>query len=475
MKALRHQRLAKAIQLSLLLSLPGIAAAQERTGTGRSAEDPHDARYHHGHRFAHQAGQSGHVAAGVHPRPREAREDRRADGRRNRAAADRQRQRAQRQVQLVGQLRLSRPTAAASAPARRRSTCATSAPSACWCWSTASAGSTNPPPRASAAAPTSTPFRWRSSSASKCWKTAPRRSTVPTPSPAWSTSSPAAISTAPKRTPTSASTRTAAAPPKCRLTLGGGGERCQCRVRRQLLRAEEHQLRQLGAVGVPDAGHRRARRQLGHAAGPLHLLRSVDCRSDPVRLLRSGHRDVVRRDPQRRHHHAGVGSERPDRRHLPRLQRCRPFQLRAVQPAADAEQAQGDVHQPQLRPERQHPPARQGAVQQPYLDQPGRAGADLRRSVRRHRRHRRHDHRPRGQPVSTRSASPWIPPPTSASITRRPVEVGPRIFNQDVDTTYFNVGLDGSFGNGASAGMSTPSIRRTRPSSTSSTATTSPS
>ncbi|GAB6197026.1 TonB-dependent receptor plug domain-containing protein [Lysobacter xanthus] len=31
-------------------------------------------------------------------------------------------------------------------------------------------------------------------------------------------------------------------------------------------------------------------------------------------------------------------------------------------------------------------------------------------------------------------------------IGRRPLEVGPRIFDQDVDTTYFNVGLDGSFG-----------------------------
>jgi iron complex outermembrane receptor protein len=30
-------------------------------------------------------------------------------------------------------------------------------------------------------------------------------------------------------------------------------------------------------------------------------------------------------------------------------------------------------------------------------------------------------------------------------VTRRPVEVGPRIFNQDVDTVYFNVGLDGAF------------------------------
>jgi iron complex outermembrane recepter protein len=30
-------------------------------------------------------------------------------------------------------------------------------------------------------------------------------------------------------------------------------------------------------------------------------------------------------------------------------------------------------------------------------------------------------------------------------VTRRPIEVGPRIFNQDVDTVYFNVGLDGTF------------------------------
>jgi len=30
-------------------------------------------------------------------------------------------------------------------------------------------------------------------------------------------------------------------------------------------------------------------------------------------------------------------------------------------------------------------------------------------------------------------------------VTRRPIEVGPRIFTQDVDTVYFNIGLDGSF------------------------------
>jgi iron complex outermembrane receptor protein len=33
-------------------------------------------------------------------------------------------------------------------------------------------------------------------------------------------------------------------------------------------------------------------------------------------------------------------------------------------------------------------------------------------------------------------------------VTRRPVEVGPRIFNQDVDTIYFNLGLDGVFNAG---------------------------
>ena len=35
-------------------------------------------------------------------------------------------------------------------------------------------------------------------------------------------------------------------------------------------------------------------------------------------------------------------------------------------------------------------------------------------------------------------------------ITKRPTELGPRIFTQDVDTWYINLGLDGSFGNGTS-------------------------
>ena len=33
-----------------------------------------------------------------------------------------------------------------------------------------------------------------------------------------------------------------------------------------------------------------------------------------------------------------------------------------------------------------------------------------------------------------------------AVVTRRPVEVGPRLFNQDVDTWYFNLGIEGNFG-----------------------------
>jgi iron complex outermembrane receptor protein len=35
-------------------------------------------------------------------------------------------------------------------------------------------------------------------------------------------------------------------------------------------------------------------------------------------------------------------------------------------------------------------------------------------------------------------------------ITKRPIELGPRIFTQDVDTWYVNLGLDGSFGEGTS-------------------------
>lgn len=37
---------------------------------------------------------------------------------------------------------------------------------------------------------------------------------------------------------------------------------------------------------------------------------------------------------------------------------------------------------------------------------------------------------------------------TFQGLNRRPIEAGPRIFKQDVDTWYFNVGLDGQFGDG---------------------------
>ena len=34
-------------------------------------------------------------------------------------------------------------------------------------------------------------------------------------------------------------------------------------------------------------------------------------------------------------------------------------------------------------------------------------------------------------------------------VTRRPIEVGPRLFEQDVDTWYINMGLEGTFGEGS--------------------------
>ena len=86
-----------------------------------------------------------------------------------------------------------------------------------------------------------------------------------------------------------------------------------------------------------------------------------------------------------------------------------------------------------------------GAVQQPHLDQPGRARTDLRRPRRRHRRHCRHDQHPRRQSVQSVRLHARCGLATCCVVTRRPVEVGPRIFHQDVDTTYFNVGLDGTF------------------------------
>ena len=67
---------------------------------------------------------------------------------------------------------------------------------------------------------------------------------------------------------------------------------------------------------------------------------------------------------------------------------------------------------------------------------------------RRHRRHRRHDQHPPGQPVQPVRLSTLDAASNLLVVTRRPVEVGPRIFDQDVDTMYFNIGLDGTFGIG---------------------------
>ena len=118
-----------------------------------------------------------------------------------------------------------RPTAAASAPARRKSTCATSARAACSCSSTACASSTAPRPAACPARPTSTRSPKARSSGSKCCRTAPRRSTARTRSPAWSTSSPSGSRRASWPRPRSAAmTRATASPRITSCSWGNGGD-----------------------------------------------------------------------------------------------------------------------------------------------------------------------------------------------------------------------------------------------------------
>ena len=93
-----------------------------------------------------------------------------------------------------------------------------------------------------------------------------------------------------------------------------------------------------------------------------------------------------------------------------------------------------------LRSHRQRAALREGTVQQPQVDQPGRAGADLRRSRSRapavsptpSRFPRSIPYNPFGIDLDAGSNLGWV--------TRRPLEVGPRIFTQDVDTWYANVG-----------------------------------
>ena len=84
----------------------------------------------------------------------------------------------------------------------------------------------------------------------------------------------------------------------------------------------------------------------------------------------------------------------------------------------------------------------------------------------------------RGQPVQPVRHRRSMPATNFGWVTRRPVEVGPRIFKQDVDTTYFNLGLDGVFdiGNrGYSWDVNYVALGEQGRADTSSTATTSPS
>ena len=232
------------------------------------------------------------------------------------------------------------------------------------------------------------------------------------------------------------------------LTIGGSSERVHRPVQSPAMssrKASAPPTWDQSSFPVPGAGI-----GAGSSATPQGRFTFCDPRiavGRHARLLRRRHRQrLVRHHAQRRRHHAELQRRRSGRRrrHVPQLQRRRPLQLRAVQPAADAVQAQvASSRSVDLRHQRLGLTARQGAVQQPPVDQPGRAGADLRRSVRRHRRPRRHHRRFRRNNPYNPFGIDLDPATNFGWITKRPLEVGPRIFNQDVDTWYVNLGPEG--------------------------------
>ena len=177
MKSLRRHRLTTAVHVSLLFSL--FARDRVRAGCGDRRHQPVKTSTRSKSRVAasNKPTRSPARRCCDHPRPESA-PPRSASSCRTLTAG----KGAERQVQFLRQLRLpgrwrrhrrqfgagrpAQPRIQARAGAGRRHPL----------------GERIPRPRASAAAPTSTPFRWPSSVASKCSKTALRRSTVPTPS-----------------------------------------------------------------------------------------------------------------------------------------------------------------------------------------------------------------------------------------------------------------------------------------------------
>ncbi len=183
---------------------------------------------------------------------------------------------------------------------------------------------------------------------------------------------------------------------------------------RRVLQAERDQLGRLVAVAYPGALRGPGGGQLGDAPGPLYVLRSdpADHRRSAAAMpqqdnwydmtLNNGTTTPVwnPNDPSAGTYHG--------------FEQRRPLQLRALQPAAHAADAQVDLHQHDLHGERLRRGVRQGDVQHSRFGEPGGARADLRRSVRRHRRPGRHDLDLRRTILTTRSESTSTPPATSA-------------------------------------------------------------
>jgi iron complex outermembrane receptor protein len=156
---------------------------------------------------------------------------------------------------------------------------------------------------------------------------------------------------------------------KADFTIGGSGERFTGVFSGSYYNQERISAadRSISRLPIPDEENGLA---FGSSRNPGGRWTFCDPRSQQLRRLRRHH-------AQQRHHQSGLRPEQPDGRHqhLPPVRRRGPFQLRALQPGADAERAQERVRVGPLRRHGQRELVHEGPVQQARVDQPGRARA----------------------------------------------------------------------------------------------------
>ena len=256
------------------------------------------------------------------------------------------------------------------------------------------------------------------------------------------------------------------------ITLGGGGERFSGLFVASYYEQEGIDSGEWEQSSFPAAERGPRGRQLRHPAGTFHLLRSGASR-EHLRVVHDA-RQFLRPDAQQRHDDAGVepgrsvGGTYHDFSGADRFNFA-PFNLLLTpsQRKSMFARMSFDVSDMVTLNVKGLFNNRSRAT----APRPSRSSS----VPRRHRRPRRHHLDLGAESVQSVRHRPGCRAATSAVVTRRPVEVGPRLFEQDVDTWYFNLGprRHVRFRQPLQLGRELRAVRKTTPTRRSPTATTS--